>query len=76
MNKKTTILIEDADSIQFRTRLNKVLSRYTDDRIFNIDTGMVHNKYDSRGNPQMYYYAVIIVRGDAMKYDYPEEESV
>ena len=70
---KTTIIIEDIDKLKFRTRLNEVLNRYDEDRIFNIDTGMVHNKYDSQGCPQMYYYAIIIVRGDALEYDVSEE---
>ena len=69
---KTTIIIEDIDKLKFRTRLNEVLNRYDEDRIFNIDTGMVHNKYDSQGCPQMYYYAIIILKGDALKYDIPE----
>ena len=70
--KKTTIMIEDSDRLKFRTRLDEVLNRYEEHRIFNIDTGMVHNQYDSCGCPQMYYYAIIIVRGDALKYDLPE----
>lgn len=70
--KKSTIMIEDTDRYEFRHRLEEVLNRYEDDRIFNIDTGMVHNNYDSRGCPQMYYYAIIIIRGDALKYDIPE----
>jgi hypothetical protein len=53
-------------------RLEEVLNRYDEDRIFNMDTGMVHNKYDSQGCPQMYYYAIIIVRGDALHYDVSE----
>ena len=69
---KTTIIIEDIDKLKFRTRLNEVLNRYDEDRIFNIDTGMVHNKYDSQGCPQMYYYAIIIIRGDALHYDVSE----
>ena len=69
---KTTIIIEDIDKLKFRTRLNEVLNRYDEDRIFNIDTGMDHNKYDSQGCPQMYYYAIIIIRGDALHYDVSE----
>lgn len=70
--KKATIMIEDTNRYKFRCRLEEVLNRYEDDRIFNIDTGMVHNKYDSQGCPQMYYYAIIIVRGDALDYDVSE----
>ena len=68
--KKSTIMIEDRDRYEFRRRLEEVLDRYSDDRIFNIDTGMVHNKYDSSGQPQMYYYAIIIIKGDASHYDF------
>lgn len=71
--KKTTIIVEDEDKLSFRTRLDEVLSRYEEDRIFNIDTGMVHNNYDYHGCPQMYYYAIIIVRGDALDYDVSKE---
>lgn len=70
--KKTTIMIEDTDRNKFRERLQDVLNRYNDERIFNIDTGMVHNNYDARGCPLMYYYAIIIVRGDALHYDVSE----
>ena len=70
--KKSTIMIEDTDRYEFRRRLEEVLNRYSDDRIFNIDTGMVHDNYDSSGCPQMYYYAIIIVRGDALHYDVSE----
>ncbi len=67
--KKATIMIEDTNRYKFRTRLEEVLNRYDEDRIFNIDTGMVHNKYDSQGCPQMYYYAIIIVKGEPLDYD-------
>ena len=70
--KQTTIMIEDTDRYKFRMRLEDVLNRYEECRIFNIDTGMVHDNYDSNGYPQMYYYAIIILRGDALKYDIPE----
>ena len=70
--KKVTLMIEDADRNEFRRRLNDVLNRYNDERIVNIDTGMVHNNYDSQGSPQMYYYAIIIIRGDALHYDVSE----
>lgn len=70
--KKVTLMIEDADRNEFRRRLNEVLNRYNEERIFNIDTGMVHNEYDSQGCPRMYYYAIIILRGDALKYDFSE----
>ena len=70
--KKVTLMIEDADRNEFRRRLDGVLNRYNEERIFNIDTGMVHNKYDSQGCPQMYYYAIIIIRGDALHYDVSE----
>lgn len=70
--KKVTLMIEDADKNEFRRRLNDVLNRYNDERIVNIDTGMVHNNYDSHGCPQMYYYAIIILKGNALKYDFPE----
>ena len=53
-------MIEDLDRAEFRHRLEEVLNRYNEERIFNIDTGMVHDKYDSQGCPQMYYYAIII----------------
>lgn len=62
--KKATIMIEDTSRYIFRCRLEEVLNQCSDDQIFNIDTGMVHNGYDSQGCPQMYYYAIIIVRGD------------
>ena len=62
--KKTTIIIEDTDKMKFRTRLDEVLSRYKDEDIYNIDTGVVHDKYDSHGYPKMYYYAIIIVNGN------------
>ena len=61
--KKTTIIIEDSDSTSYRNRLNTVLSRYKDKDIYNIDTGVLHDKYDSQGCPKMYYYAIIIVNG-------------
>lgn len=67
--KKTTIMIKDTDSYEFRRRLEEVLNRYDDDRIFNIDTGIIHENYDSQGNPRMHYYAIIIIRGDASHYD-------
>lgn len=70
--KKTTIMIEDANRYEFRCRLEEVLNRYNEERIFNIDTGMIHDKYDSRGCPQIYYYAIIILRGDALDYDFSE----
>ena len=70
--KKSTIMIEDTNRYEFRRRLEEVLNRYDEDRIFNIDTGMVHDNYDSQGCPQMYYYAIIIVRGDALHYDISE----
>lgn len=70
--KKATIMIEDTNRYKFRERLEEVLNRYNEKRIFNIDTGMVHNKYDSQGCPQMYYYAIIIIRGDALHYDVSE----
>ena len=72
MNTKTTIIVEDSDKLNFRTRLNEVLARYQDNRIYNIDTGVVHNGYDSRGQAIMYYYAILIVTGDAMHYDFEE----
>ena len=65
-------MIEDTNRLKFRTRLDEVLNRYEEHRIFNIDTGMVHNEYDSQGCPQMYYYAIIILKGDALKYDISE----
>ena len=67
--KKSTIMIEDTNRYEFRCSLEEVLNRYEEDRIFNIDTGMVHNKYDSQGCPQIYYYAIIIVKGEALRYD-------
>ena len=70
--KKSTIMIEDRDRYEFRRRLEEVLNRYSDDCIFNIDTGMVHDKYDSQGCPQMYYYAIIVVRRDDIHYDVSE----
>ena len=62
--QKTTLIIEDSDSMKYRQRLNTVLSRYKDEDIYNIDTGVVHDNYDSRGCPKMYYYAIIIVNGN------------
>ena len=70
--KTTTIMIEDSDRTEFRRRLEEVLNRYNEGRIFNIDTGMVHDKYDSQGCPQMYYYAIIILKGDALHSDVSE----
>lgn len=70
--KTTTIMIEDSDRREFRERLEEVLNRYNEERIFNIDTGMVHDKYDSQGCPQMYYYAIIILKGDALHSDVSE----
>ena len=70
--KKTTIMIEDTNRYEFRRRLEEVLDRYNEDRIFNIDTGMVHDKYDYQGCPKMYYYAIIIVKGDPLYYDVSE----
>ena len=70
--KTTTIMIEDSDMAEFRHRLEEVLTRYNEERIFNIDTGMVHDKYDSQGCPQMYYYAIIILKGDALHSDVSE----
>ena len=54
MMKNSTIMIEDTNRYKFRVRLEEVLNRYNEDRIFNIDTGMVHDKYDAQGCPQMY----------------------
>lgn len=62
--KKTTIIIEDCDSMIYRQRLDEVLGRYKDEDIYNIDTGVVHDNYDIQGCPKMYYYAIIIVRGN------------
>ena len=62
--KKTTIIVEDRDSLRYRQRLDEVLSRYKDEDIYNIDTGVVHDNYDSHGCPRMYYYAIIIVNGN------------
>lgn len=59
-------MIEDTNRYKFRCRLEEVLSQYNEDRIVNIDTGMVHDKYDSQGCPKMCYYAIIIVRGDTL----------
>ena len=72
--KTTTIMIEDSDRAEFRhrLRLEEVLNRYNEERIFNIDTGMVHDKYDAQGCPQMYYYAIIILKGDALHSDVSE----
>ena len=70
--KTTTIMSEDSDRAEFRHRLEEVLNRYNEERIFNIDTGMVHDKYDSKGCPQMYYYAIIILKGDALYSDVSE----
>lgn len=70
--KKATIMIEDVNRYEFRRRLEEALNRYEEDRIFNIDTGMVHDNYDSQGCPQMYYYAIIILKGDPLKYDFSE----
>ena len=57
---------------EFKHRLEEVLNRYNEERIFNIDTGMVHDKYDPQGCPQMYYYAIIILKGDALHSDVSE----
>lgn len=65
-------MIEDTNRYKFRCRLEEVLNQYNEDRIVNIDTGMVHDKYDSQGCPKMYYYAIIIVRGDVFHYDVSE----
>lgn len=62
--RKTTIIIEDCDSMIYRQRLDEVLGRYKEEDIYNIDTGVVHDNYDSQGCPKMYYYAIIIVRGN------------
>ena len=70
--KTTTIMIEDSDRMEFSGRLEEVLNRYNEERIFNIDTGVVHDKYDSQGCPQMYYYAIIILKGDALTFDISE----
>ena len=70
--KTTTIMIEDSDRREFRGRLEEVPNRYNEERIFNIDTGMVHDKYDSQGCTQMYYYAIIILKGDALHSDVSE----
>ena len=67
--KKATIMIEDTDRYEFRRRLEEVLNSYSEERIFNIDTGMVHDNYDSQGCSRMYYYAIIIVRGDVLHYN-------
>ena len=70
--KKTTLMIEDTDRYEFSCRLEEVLNRYNEERIFNIDTGMVHDNYDSQGSSRMYYYAIIILRGDALHHDVSE----
>lgn len=62
--KKTTIIIEDTDKNIYRQYLNETLALYSEDDIINIDTGMTYIGRDSRGNPEMNYYAIIIIRGN------------
>ena len=62
--KKTTIIVENSDASRYRQRLDEILSRYKNEDIYNIDTGVVHDNYDSQGCPKMYYYAIIIVNGN------------
>ena len=62
--KVSTIIIEDMDKSAYRTRLEKVLSRYDKHRIVNIDTGA------SLDDGLRLFYAIILVEGDAAHYDY------
>ena len=64
--KTKTIMIEDEDRYSYRTRLEEVLNRYSEEDIFNIDTGIGYDGFtDSRGCPIIHYYAIIIVKRGA-----------
>ena len=57
---KRTIVIKESDEFAFRQKLDSVLNDYTH-RVFNINTGAIHNGYDSRGFLEVHYYAIVIV---------------
>ena len=65
----STIIIEDMDKSAYRARLETVLSRYDENRIFNIDTGASLDK------GLRLFYAIILVEGEAMNYDEVPEEN-
>ncbi len=57
---KRTIVIKDSNEFTFQQELDSVLNDYTH-RVFNVDTGIIHNGYDSRGDLKVHYYAIVIV---------------
>ena len=57
---KRTIVIKDSNEFIFQQELDSVLNDYTH-RVFNINTGVLHDRYDSRGCIKVYYYAIVIV---------------
>ena len=59
---RRTIVIKESDEFTFQQKLDSVLNDYTH-RVFNINTGAIHNGYDSRGCLKVHYYAIVIVEG-------------
>lgn len=59
---KRTIVIKESDDLTFQQKLDNVLNDYTH-RVFNINTGVIHDGYDSRGYLKVHYYAIVIVEG-------------
>ena len=62
MSMKRTIVIKDSNESTFKQKLDSVLNDYTY-RIFNINTGIIHDGYDSRDYIKVHYYAIVVVEG-------------
>ena len=61
--KTKTIMIEDDNRYNYRQRLEEVLNKYSEEEIYNIDTGVEYDGFtDSSGRPVAHYYAFIIIK--------------